>query len=166
MRAGLPLLFCYTNPTPEDAQVAVHSASSVWGLFTLSILYQKDTLHIYVLMLCLFLVESKTQITQFLIHLNLTLKLYPFLWRCTDTTHFICMVLLSTWPKIPVYINLTSPHQWLKYRICKKSSRIKIAANTANWVSLPQINFCTKISSMFDLNFTASGDHVITVGGS
>jgi hypothetical protein len=33
--------------------------------------------------LCLFLVEPKTQITQFLIHLNLTIKLYPFL--CTDT---------------------------------------------------------------------------------
>jgi hypothetical protein len=37
--------------------------------------------------LCLFDVEQNTQITQFLIHLNLTLKLYPFI--CIDTTHII-----------------------------------------------------------------------------
>jgi hypothetical protein len=37
-------------------------------------------------------VEPNTQITQFLIHLNLTLKLYPFI--CIDTTHFTCIVLV------------------------------------------------------------------------
>jgi hypothetical protein len=39
----------------------------------------------------------------------------------------------------------------------QKFSRIKIAAKFANWVLLLQ---------MFDLHFTVSGDHVITVGGS
>jgi hypothetical protein len=55
--------------------------------------------------LCLFIVERKTQITQFLIQLNLTLKLYPFL--CVDIT---CTDFSSTWPKIAVHVNLTNPH--------------------------------------------------------
>jgi hypothetical protein len=45
-------------------------------------------------------------------------------------------------------------------------SQIKIAAKSANWVSLPQINFRAKIFLHGWFEFTASGDHVITVGGS
>jgi hypothetical protein len=49
-----------------------------------------------------------------------------------------------------------------RYPYTQTFSRIKIAAKSVGIATAdPALNF----SSMFDLNFTASGDHMITVGG-
>jgi hypothetical protein len=116
-----------TTPNPADRYI--HRC----GLFTSSILYQSiktPCTHV------LFLVESNTQITQFLIHLNLTLKLNP----CIDTTHFTCIFLLSICPKIRVHVNLTSRHQVLTW-----SKHKNIASNA--------IHFCW---DLFELSAKAS----------
>jgi hypothetical protein len=58
---------------------------------TLSI--NKDTLHIIMSSYVYAFVEPKTQITQYQIHQNLTLKLYTFICIDTCTINFICMTL-------------------------------------------------------------------------
>jgi hypothetical protein len=103
-------LYALANPNSGDrcSGVVYNWTSSSWGIIHPKASPSKiktPCTHV-ILCICFFLVEPKTRITQFLIHLNL-LKLYPFL--CIDSTMEYTLYLhgfLSTWPNIPVHVNL------------------------------------------------------------